>query len=180
MNQLINIENLSIEQLRDYEVEIQKRKLELISKQMEMIKADTELKFKETQDSINLISEKSEKQMEVAVNSMRVKQMQYEYINLQSFGANFSVSIGSKTLGKLLRIVGIAMKKPTTAPYRENVPKYAKPSANEKYSTFIWHYENCLQKIDSWLMENGHYEDFYSISSEKELEKFINYLYSKI
>ena len=49
--------------------------------------------------------------------------------------------------------------------------------ANEKYSSFIWHYENCLNFVDKWLAENSYYEAFYSKHTEKELTEFINDLY---
>jgi len=170
MNELIKIESFSV-------AELQVLQQQIVAKQM----LDIQESMKDLNSRIDKSEEKQERGLAVAVNSMRVKQTQYGYITLKAFGNQFTVSIGSKTVGNLFRIVGIAQRNSeTTQPYRQYIPRYSKTMANEHFSTFVWNYENCLNKIDDWLTDKGHYEEFYSITTEKEMKLFINELYSNI
>lgn len=155
----------------------------------EMYKIDMEnlaAQLKENSNKIELLSEKvdevkkqNQMTLETAVNTMRVKQPQYGYMTKKAFGVQFTISIGPKIVGRLFKTIGLAQHIAETTPYRQFIPKYAKCMANETYSSFVWNYENCLNFLDKWLTENGYYEEFYSKHTEKELEAFINELYSK-
>lgn len=126
------------------------------------------------------LEEKQDRILDVAVNSVRVKQAQYEYVSQKKFGAMFTISIGAKMVGRLFKAIGLAQAKTSeTIPYRHFVPKYAKSMANENYTAWIWHYENCLNYLDKWLSEKGFYEQFYSIHNEGKMEEFINKLHDK-
>jgi hypothetical protein len=126
------------------------------------------------------LEEKQDRVLDVAVNSVRVKQAQYEYVNQKKFGAMFTVSIGAKMVGRLFKAIGLAQAKTSeTMPYRHFIPKYAKPMANENYTAWLWHYENCLNYLDKWLSEKGLYEQFYSVQNERDMEALINQLYDK-
>ena len=169
MNSLTIIETLSPDELQILQEKITEKRLMMIQEALKAVSGKLEK-----------LEEKQDRTLEVAINSVRVKQSQYDYINQKEFGNCFTISIGSKTVGKLLKAVGLAQSSLSkTTPYRHFIPKYAKVMANQDFSAYVWHYENCLNFIDKWLSEKGHYEKFYSIETEKELEIFIDELYSK-
>lgn len=123
---------------------------------------------------------KYEKQMNVAVNSIRVNQPKYGYVNQGEFGRYFTISMSSITLGKLLKLSGIAMRsKGRTTPYRNFIPKYAQIQAHENYTSTKWHYERCLDHIDKWLKDECLFEEFYSKETEGEMKIFIDDLYDR-
>lgn len=184
---LIKIETLSPEEIDFYTEKLLavrqsnlERKLKLMEEKQKATEEMFNLKINQVNTLVNKIEENSEKKLEVAVNSMRVKEPKYGFVNQGDFGRFFTISIGSKTMGKLLRIVGLAMKaKNQTTPYRELIPKYAMTEAYENYTAVKWNYEKCLEFVDRWLKENDYFETFYSIGSTQDMEKFITNLYEK-
>jgi hypothetical protein len=106
-----------------------------------------------------------------------------KYLNQADCGARFNQKLGSKTFGKLLKVVGLAKKtykRPT--PYEQYVPKYAindfnneKVSDNEIY--YRWNFNEVIQFVDNWLRETGRYDIFYSLVNKGEVIEYINDLY---
>jgi hypothetical protein len=174
MNQLMNIENLSTEELRVLQDKIVAQQVTRLQQQLEAVTN----RLAEHEQKFELVEQRQDKVVEVAVNGLRVKQGHFEYVSQGDFGRYFSVSIGSQFIGKLLKVVGLAQKgKKLTTPYREHIPRYAKTNAATNYTANVWHYQNCMEYIDKWLKENGLYEHFYSIQDEREMAKFINDLF---
>jgi hypothetical protein len=138
--------------------------------------------FKSLKTDYEILKQTQQNTIEVAANSLRVKQGRFEFINQGDFGRFFSVSLSSVSVGKLLKIVGLAQpsRRGGTVPYRSVVGKYAQVTANGTYSVTQWHYENCMDKIDNWLKDNEYFEQFYSIQDEKELKEFVDELYESI
>lgn len=129
---------------------------------------------------IAMLEQKVEETAGLLENKSRVLQPKYGFVNQRDFGQFFSPSIGSKTVGKLLKVVGLAIKSTgRTIPYREYIPAYADTYTTESYTTIVWNYEKCVEKINEWLKEHSYYEKFYSIADTKEMEKFISDLYQK-
>ena len=79
-------------------------------------------------------------------------------------------------MGILLRLSGIAKsKQSTTEPLAEMVrADYAK-SQDTNWGGVIWQWnsEKCIGKIDRWLEKEGLIDQFYSITDEKELMRYI-------
>jgi hypothetical protein len=153
-------------------------KLAQIEDRQKYLEEKTSTRLDETDLELNRIKEDTEKKLEVAVNSLR-QEIFDGYLNQGDFGRQFIVSISSIRIGKLFRIVGLAqISKGQTTAYRQYVPKYAKViterNGDISYSKTTWHYTNCMEFIDLWLKENNLFEKFYSISTEKEMEKFID------
>ena len=112
----------------------------------------------------------------------KLNETKREYMLLNELGNHFNIKIGSKTVGRLLRIIGLAqMKQNKTMPYQHSVPKYAVNLLDfeEKTVGFAWHYENCVKKLDKWLKENDLYEDFYSITHQRDMVAFVKDLHIK-
>lgn len=177
MNEVAVLERFDIEALTPDQLELLQTKV--LARQMNLFQQNLKRidERLETQEAkIDIVKADQQKTIEVAANSLRVQQGRFEFVNQGDFGRFFSVSLSSVSVGKLLRIVGLAQpsRKGSTVPYRERVGKYAQVTANAKYSVTQWHYERCMERIDKWLTENGHYETFYSIQSEKELKAFID------
>jgi hypothetical protein len=114
----------------------------------------------------------------------KLKESKKEYVNQTDFGARFNNKIGSKTVGKLLKIVGLAKKSyRKTTPYEQYIPKYAiNDIDNEEVRRFDvsykWAYEPCVEFIDKWLTKHNRYEEFYSITDKTKLTAYINSLYN--
>ena len=190
MNKKNELMNVNFDDLSGDELEVIQTKL--INARFTKIE-ETQKKMMETLSIVEQerkidnqrINEEIEKTKGMAESSLRATSVRYGWVNQGDFGRFFEQSIGSKTLGKLLRIVGLAMKnKSITTPYRQYIPKYATTSvqrnkAGYDYTKVEWNFELCMDFINDWLRENGYYESFYSAKNTKEMEKFINQLDNK-
>ena len=141
----------------------------------EVRKQNTELKLE-----FDEYKHQQEKEKEVAINAIRLSQGLDGYCNQKDFGNRYKFKIGSKSVGKLLRVCEIAMKSRTssTIPYDNLCPTYAKPTTFKspqgyEVQTFKWNYEKCVKKIDKWLNEHDLLDQIYSLSTPAEAEKFI-------
>jgi len=157
-------------------------KLAQIEDKQKYLEEKTSTMLDETNLEINRLKEDNEKTLKTAINSLR-QEIYDGYLGQGDFGRQFRISIGSVTIGKLFRIVGLAqISKGKTTAYRQYIPKYAKITSASKetvngtisFSLTNWHYTNCMEFIDNWLIEHELYDTFYSIPSEKEMKNFID------
>lgn len=108
-----------------------------------------------------------------------------KFVSQGDFGERFNNKIGSKTIGKLFKIVGLAKKScDKTMPYQEFVPKYAVNIINNEreipYEIYYkWNYELCSSLINKWLLNHDYIGQFYSLTEKEEIKKFIDQLYDK-
>ena len=158
----------------------QEERLDEVEKNFEIRAADIEIKNKKEIEIVKRdFQEEIDRAKEIAIGSMRVNSPKSNYVKQGDFGRFFSVSIGSRTIGKLFKIVGLSQKKGRTIPYRQMIPKYAKCVAHKEYTEYVWHFENCMKLIDDWLRTHNLYDDFYIIETEKDMENFINNLFKR-
>jgi hypothetical protein len=111
----------------------------------------------------------------------RVEEHRFGFVSLNDLGQIYNVSIGSKTIGKLLRLAGLAKDKQSkTEPLRSSImSNYAKSVMYGDFPTYQWNPEKCIKKIDEWLMEMSIIDEFYSIEDERKLTEYINGLYER-
>lgn len=174
--QLREIENnMSFSELQNQMNQImamQQHKLqkEVIEIKNEQAKQSEQISIMETENS-NL--------REVQLKEHRVKEHRFGFVGLSDLGQSFEVSIGAKTMGKLLRIVGLAKKKQSkTEPLRSaTLNNYAKSKMYGDYPTYQWNPGRCIEKIERWLDKEGLIDEFCSIEDEKELMDYINNLF---
>ena len=116
---------------------------------------------------------------EVQLKEHRVKEHRFGFVGLSDLGQSYLVSIGSKTMGNLLRLAGLAKKKQSkTEPVRTaTLNNYAKSMMYGDYPTYQWNPEKCIEKIDRWLEKEGLIDEFYAIEDEKKLMEYINNLF---
>jgi hypothetical protein len=178
LNELL-LEGMKILQEENADI---KEEMKQMKNEQKYFEEETSTKFDETNLEITRMKEDGEKKLKVAENSLRQK-IYDGYLNLGNFGRQFKVSIGAETMGNFLRIVGLAqMSKGTTIAYRRYIPKYAKITHGSRitvngiasWDSTVWHYTNCMDFIDNWLIENELYDIFYSMPTEKEMHIFIN------
>jgi len=117
----------------------------------------------------------------VIVNGMRVDKNKFVYGSQADFGLRFKVSIGSITVGKLFKVIGIAKSsKGRTEPKRESILNgRATTDSINGYEVFRWNHEKCLKALEKWLRENDLFEEFYSIETEKDLKIYINEMFNE-
>lgn len=115
----------------------------------------------------------------VQLKEHRVKEHRFGFVGLGDLGQIFTVSIGAKTIGKLLRIAGLAKINQTkTEPLRSAiVNNYAKSFMYGDYPSYSWNPERCINKIERWLDKEGILDEFYAIEDEKKLMEYINNLF---
>lgn len=131
-------------------------------------------------ERLDIIKQEHENARDVEIKRHRVAERNYGFIGLSDLGQSYEVSIGAKTMGKLLRIVGLAKRKKRTEPMRSaTLNNFAKSIMYGDYPTYQWNPEKCIEKIDVWLEDNGFIDEFYSIAEEKELMEYINNLYER-
>lgn len=124
----------------------------------------------------------NDKKLEVTINTYRVSQNKWGFGSQSDFGIRFRVSIGSGTVGKLFRVIGLAKKSKTgkTEPCRDAIlSKKATTEIINGFETIRWHHEKCLKVLEDWLSKHELLEEFYSIDKEKDLQKYINNLFDR-
>lgn len=178
-NNLVAVNNY-IQSLNPAELEmIQKQIYEIQFSQIKQALRDVEDEVVKLKESREIDKEIQEKQLELERARHRKAENRFGYISLNDLGNQYKVSIGSKTMGILLRLSGIAKsKQSTTEPLAEMVrADYAK-SQDTNWGGVIWQWnsEKCIGKIDRWLEKEGLIDQFYSITDEKELMRYIQYL----
>ena len=159
----------------------------IVTKEQEMMlaidNAETEEEGKIALAQYTLYVKRNERKLKKALDEQsKLNESKRKYVLLNELGNHFNTKIGSKTVGRLLRIIGLAqMKSNDTVPYQNSVPKYAVNLLDfeEKRVGFVWQYENCVKKLDKWLKENDLYEDFYSITHQKDMAEFVRNLHIK-
>lgn len=164
MNEMIAMQqsqlNKSLIDLKDGQYQLQE-KISMVEEDARQVKVDYE------------------KAKEAEFKRHRVAEHRFGFVGLSDLGQSYEVSIGAKTMGKLLRLAGLAKKKQSrTEPMRSaTLNDYAKSMMYGAYPTYQWNPEKCIEKIDRWLEQTGVIDEFYSIDNEKELMEYINELY---
>lgn len=128
--------------------------------------------------------DKYQKQMDVAVNSVRLtgRNNMGQYVKQTDLGKKYVVNISSVSMGTLLRLCGIAWKnRKTTTPKMQDGDKYCiidpvTDKCGNIRESYSWHRQNCMDAIDDWLKDNDYYEEFYSISNQNEMKEYIKTL----
>lgn len=130
-------------------------------------------------EEIAIAKEENEQLREMDLKKHRVTEHRYGFISLGDLGQMFDVSISSQRMGKLLRLVGIAMAGSSkTEPYRTAIQDgYAKSMMYGDFPTYQYNPDKCIRKIERWLEKREKLEEFFSIPDEKELAKYIDELY---
>lgn len=185
---LVNIPDEEWDILTSQRQDKRLRKLEGKMKDMEDLHIkDSKMKdirIDEVNNKVDKFKEDIDRKTDVSINNMRLEDQKNDYVTQNDFGAGFRIKIGSVTVGKLFKIVGLAKtSKGCTEPYAELLNSYAicVPIQNggRNIITYKWHYKICLKKIERWLERNFLTEEFYSIENEKSIIEFINRLYNK-
>lgn len=176
-SELMRLDNMTSDQLQL----IQDR---IIGLRMKMYEAKFEQmanQMKKQEQEIEIIKEENENLRDMEIKRHRITEHRYGFVSLSDLGQCYSVSIGSKTMGKLLRLAGIAKAKQSkTEPYRDAiVNNYAKSQMYGDNVTYQFNPEKCIAKIDKWLDKIGVINEFYSIEDEDKLTKYINELENK-
>lgn len=159
--------------------------LDRFQKQLEKIENDKEKEKKRVNIQLEELTNKTQNAIDIATSTKVIKDGMDGYMSASDFGNMFRVKIGSKRVGLLLRICGIAKKSKTkTEPYDSLCPKYAKVNYaidcfGREHPTFSWNYSECLNKIDEWLKGFGLYEEFYKIQTNGEMDRYIKQLYER-
>lgn len=160
------------------------------------------LQIKKVVDMVEEIKDKqtkTEKKMDIIQDELSSKILQVEqlsksnlrsseprfgnWMHLSTFGKQFNTVIGAKTMGKLLRVVGLAQRsKNTTEPYFDKVGKerYVMRTVYDGRACWLWNYKRCIEYIDMWLEREGYYTKFYdlvSLGNEQKLKEFIDHLH---
>ncbi len=178
-NNLVSINNY-IQSLNPAELEmIQKQIYEIQFSQIKQALRNVEDEVTKLKESREIDKEIQEKQLELERARHRKAENRFGHISLSDLGNQYKVSIGSKTMGILLRLAGIAKsKQSTTEPLAEMVRADFAKSQDTNWGGIIWQWnsERCIGKIDRWLEKEGLIDQFYSITDEKELMRYIQYL----
>lgn len=102
-----------------------------------------------------------------------------DYQTLAECGDNFNCKVGSKTMGKIMVMSGIAKRnaRGKTVPYMDRVPQYS--TTDLETGTHLWKYNECIKVIDSWLKKIDEYNRFYGITDSELMEIFVGNLWKR-
>ena len=185
-NKLIAFENKSSEELAIIMSQIQTaqiNKLNAALKQMQndnkKMRHETDNRFADINNSQKKLSEDTNNTHNLEVSRHRVTESIYGFVSLSDLGNHFKIHIGSKTMGKLLKVVNIAkMGKSNTEPYSNLIQDgFAKSMMYGDNITYQYNPDKCIKKIDRYLEKCELLERFYLIDNEHDMQKFINDLY---
>lgn len=130
-------------------------------------------------EKLSILEDENNNLREIELKRHRVTEHRFGFVGLSDLGQSWEVSIGSKTMGKLLRLAGLAKTKQSkTEPLRSaTLNNYAKSMMYGDYPTYQWNPEKCIEKIDRWLEKEELIDTFYAIEDEKALMEYINKLF---
>lgn len=188
-NALMDLDNLSFEELQVINDKLIQTQLKRLVERIEKIEdaqikheRKTDLKLEEQEQKVQ---EKLNEIEQIAKASLRTKEPKYGWMTLRDFGLQYQTTISNRRMGKLLRVVGLAIKgQSITRPRRNCVGKerFAINEVVDGRSRILWNYKRCSDWIDIWLERNGYYAEFYrlvSLGDEAKLAKFIDILHEK-
>ena len=152
-----------------------KRLFDVVEKQAERFNNEIETVKLETQRH----REDTEKILELERKRHRIEESRFGYVSLRDLGTSFEVPIGAQTLGKLLKVVGLAIRqRGKTEPYMEQIRNgTAKNKPYKDHVHYQWNPEKTINTIDKWLAENGYIDHFYACQTQEELYEMINEVY---
>lgn len=179
MNQLVTIndtlENISDEELSVLSDRLVLEKMNRMSKKLETL----ETKLEETNANVEKMRIENTELVELERKRHRLEEHRYGYVTATQLGQGYAVTIGSQSMGKLLKMAGLAKVQGRTEPLMSAIQSdYAKVVQYGDHIGYNWNPERCVKKIDKWLNKKGIIDDFYAIEDEAELIGYISQLYS--
>ncbi|AYK07716.1 hypothetical protein [Brevibacillus laterosporus] len=180
-----NLQELTSDQLQNIAMMALQAQVTKIQDVIEETKDESRKTRKEVQiikEQVNDMRDTSQRTLEVAVNSLRVKEPREGWIGLNAFGKCFAVTISGTRMGRLFRVIGLALSSTDrTTPYKQYLSpeKYVVNRPTDHGPNYKWNYKRCLHKLDTWLQDHDLFEEFYSICDEREMENFIDELHDR-
>lgn len=151
---------------------------EVLQRQNEAMKRDLDI-FRAEEDSRH--EQLASGLRDVADASSRRLKSSDSYFARTVIGLNFVPEISAKRMTKLLRVVGIIGDHETPfAQFRSGNEPLAKPKPFAEYPTWLFHSEKTIKKINTWLTDNDHYEDFHNTTTKNDRDAFIDLLFDEI
>lgn len=174
---IVKFEGMSFPQLQEVVNKAMQMQNIQLRQEVAQIKENQEV----LEQDLSITKEETQKLREAEIKRHRVAEHRFGFVGLSDLGQSYEVSIGAITMGKLLRLAGLAKQKQSrTEPMRSaTLNNYAKSQMYGDYPTYQWNPEKCIEKVDRWLDEKGVIDEFYTIEDEKELTQYINKLYEK-
>src|SRR5690625_3857154 len=187
MNNLTNIENMSLTELQAQSSIILNEQIKRLIDEVQKVKdatSKTEARQELVEDKIGHIERKQAAQERMSINALRATNKSYDgWVNLTNFGLMLNANISRNRVGKLLKVVGIAQRNTgRTLPRREYVGDGRlcdNRLTRDGSSQILWNFNRCMTHIELWLEKHGYLEKFYEKENGDELTAFIDYLYDK-
>lgn len=174
----INLNSLTVEQLSALNMQIVAK----IVQEANANAAEALQLSRANQIELEQAKLEQKKQLELEIARHRVTESKFGFVALTDLGLKYQVSIGPKVLGKLLRVVGICQPKSNqTIPFRRMIDE-GFAQTDDRYdgygrTNFKYNPDKCIKKVDRWLTDRGHLDEFYSATNEKERAEFIGRLF---
>lgn len=175
MNEIAINENMEFTDLQNIINKAMVAQTKQLAKQLQETKEEVET----LKEQVDISQEKAETLRELELKRHRAEEHRFGYVGQSDLGQIFQVSIGAKTMGKLLRLAGLVKSKSRRAePLRSAIVNgYAKSFMYGDYPSYQWNPEKCIQRIERWLDDKGILDTFYGIDDEKELADYIKDLH---
>lgn len=180
MNKLIKKEENEMTSFQQLQVKMNEM---IVMQQGQLNETLVSIQDEQKRQSVRLenVQKDHEDSRDLEIKRHRVEEHRFGFVSLNDLGQCYQVSVGAKTMGKLLRIVGLAKKKQSrTEPLRSaTLNDYAKSKMYGNRPTYQWNPEKTIEKIDRWLDDKEIIDTFYGIEDEKELMEYINDLFEQ-
>lgn len=161
---------IQIEKKREREIRALRGENEAMRRDIEMFRAEQDAKNEEVADGLRKVADASARRLKNAD----------EYYVRTILGKVFAPEVSAKRMTKLLRVVGIVgVHGDPIADYRKGAEPLAKPKPFSEYPTWLFHARKVMKRIDTWMQENGWYEDFHNTTTKDERDAFIDMLFEE-
>lgn len=161
---------IQIERKREREISLLRAENETLRRDVDQFRAEQDMRNEEIADGLRKVADAS---------AMRMKNSDEYYVRTV-LGKVFAPEISGKRMTKILTVVGIiGVHGDPFSQYRSGREPLAKPKPFSEYPTWLFHARKVMARIDTWLQENGWFDDFHNTTSKDDRDSFIDMLYEE-
>ena len=126
---------------------------------------------------INQVNDKAEQAIEMAENSQKVNTGSKVYFSQTELGHSYKVTLSSKAVGNILRIIGLAYKNTPTRPKMNEAIETG--IAKRFGNNFKWERKKVDKKWTKWLKEHNFWVEWNKHSTATERRLFVKELHEE-
>ena len=113
----------------------------------------------------------------------QINQYGEDFFILKTFGSLYDVPIDSRSVGKLIKIVGLSdlgTTRPTIyAIENDYIRSYNAAPRGKNYINYKWNFKKCAKEIDDYMKDHNYFNLFYQLKDSELRKKLIGIMYEE-